>query len=138
MVSKLEAAAATDAAAEAQGTWFEYTASGERFRVKLARAGSTNEPFAKMQSDLLKPYRLKHRGTGPLDIPPAKDREMSRELYSKTVVKDWNEEDVGVPFSVEACADIFLKAPDFQDWVVNTAASADNFRKADIEARAGN
>lgn len=138
MVNKLEAAAATDTAAEVDGAWFEYTASGSVFRIKLARAGTVNEPFAKLQNDLLKPWRLRHRGTGPLEIPPKDDREMARKLYSQTVVKDWNVDDVGVPFSVEAVADLFIKAPDFQDWVVNTAQSADNFRRADIEARAGN
>jgi hypothetical protein len=139
MVNKLVAAAATDAAAEGSGAWFEYSASGQTFKVKLARAsGSVNPEFGKLQNELLKPYRFKHRGAGPLDIPPEKDREMSRELYSRTVVKDWNVEDVGVEFSPEAVASVMVQAPDFQDWVVNTSANADNFRKADIEAIAGN
>lgn len=140
MFNKLVAAAATDAAAEAEGTWFEFCPDGvSRFRIKLARSGTGNPAFVKMQTDMLRPYRLAMRpGSTQLNIPHEKDREIQRVLHAKTIVKDWDALDIGMPFSVEACIETMKESNDFLDWVITTAAASDNFRKVQIEESAGN
>lgn len=140
MVNKLIAAAATDAAAEAEGAMFEFCPDGvSRFRIKLARSGTGNPAFVKMQTDMLRPYRLAMRpGSSNLNIPHEKDREIQRVLHAKTIVKGWNEEDVGVPFSVETCIEMMKESNDFLDWVITTSANSENFRKIALDDTAGN
>lgn len=138
MVNKLVAAAETDTAAEIEGAWFEYNPRGDQpFRVKLARTGSVNPEFTKLMEQRVRPFRAGVRD-GNASIPPAMERKINAEVYARTVVKDWNAEDVGEPFTVDACIDVFTKAPDFLMWVMGASSSADSFRKRQIEENAGN
>lgn len=138
MVNKLVAAAAPDAAAEKNGAWFEYVVDGTPFRVKLARAGTGNPEFMKLQNKLLKPWRAGARAGQAPDIPHEADRKIQRELYGTTIISDWDAEDFGEPFSKEAAMRTFEALNDFLDWVITTANQQENFRKAELEAAAGN
>ena len=139
MANKLTKAAATDVAAEKEGSWFEYSPDGEQtFRIKLARAGNTNHQFVKLQEDLIRPHRAGAKDPRNIKIPPEIDRDIQRKLYSQTIVKDWAPDDVGEPFSVENCYKMFKEADDVLAWCIATAQNADNYRKVVVEEHAGN
>ena len=138
MVNKLVAAAETDTAAEADGAWFEYNPRGDTpFRVKLARAGAANAAFTAAMEKRIRPFRVGVRNSDA-KIPPEIARKIDVEVYANHVVKDWNAEDVGVPFSVDACIEAFKAAPDFLAWVMASSTNADSFRRQMIEDNAGN
>lgn len=138
MTNKLVAAAGVDPAAEKDGAWFEYGAGGLAFNVKLARAGSGNPEFMKLQNRLLKPWRSGAKGGGSMDIPHETDRRIMRELYAKTIVKDWDATQFGQPFTIENCIDTMRDLNDFLDWVINISNAQENYRKAELEEAAGN
>lgn len=140
MTNLLVAAAATDAAAEKGGAWFEYApeGSGKSFRVKMRRAGTSNAAYMKRHSDLTRPWRNAARPGQPPNIPHEKDREIMRQLLADTIVVDWNADDFGQPFTKEALIATFEQVDDFVNWVSATASAAENFRKAEVEAAAGN
>lgn len=138
MVNKLVAAAAVDPAAEKEGTWFEYIKNGQTFRVKLARSGTSNPEYMKLQARLLKPWRAGAKGGQAPEIPPEADRQIMRQLYAETVVRDWEFKDFDEPFSVANCVATFKMLDDFLTWAVNISDSQDNFRKVEIEEAAGN
>lgn len=138
MVNKLVAAAETDTAAEADGAWFEYNPRGDTpFRVKLARSGTSNSAFTQAMEKRVRPFRVGVRDNNA-KIPPEVERKINAEVFANHVVKDWNEEDVGAPFSVDACIEAFKAAPDFLAWVMGASSTADSFRKQIIEENAGN
>lgn len=139
MRNKLTAAAETDTAAETEGAWFEYSPRGDEvFRVKMARAGNNNADFGREMEKRVRPFRAGVRDAKSAVIPPHIERKINAEVYARTVVKDWNADDVGEPFSIEACIQIFMDAPDFLAWVMNASSSADSFRKQVIAENAGN
>ncbi len=138
MVNKLVAAAGVDPAAEKNGAWFEYVAGGDTFRVKLARAGTGNADFMKLQNKLLRPWRAGARGGQAPDIPHETDRKIQRELYGTIIVVDWNAEDFGEAFSKEAVIRTFEGFNDFLDWVITISNQQESFRKASLEEARGN
>lgn len=138
MVNKLVAAAAVDPAAEKDGAWFEYTKGGQTFRVRIAKSGTSNAEFMKTQARLLKPWRAGAKGGNAPEIPPEADRQIMRQIYAQTVVKDWEAEDFGETFTPDRCIETFRLLDDFLTWVVNISAEQDNFRKAEIEEAQGN
>ncbi len=137
MVNKLVAAAETDTAAENDGAWFEFTASGSTFRIKLARAGLGRGAFQRDMQKRTAPYRTGVRDNSTV-IPDSVLRKINADLYATHILKDWNEDDVGTPFSVDAARSALEQSSEFLEWCINTAASAENFRKITIENNAGN
>jgi hypothetical protein len=138
MVNKLVAAAGLDPAAEKDGAWFEYSAGGSIFRVKLARAGTGNAEFMKLQNKLLRPWRAGARGGQAPDIPHEADRKIQRELYGTVIAVDWDADDFGEPFSKEAIIRTFVAMNDFLDWVITISNQQESFRKAELEEAQGN
>lgn len=137
MANKLVAAPQTDPTAEAEGVWDVYTnAEGNEFRVKLARAGTNNPDFLKLSNDVMKPYQ--RIGKVSTDLPYPIQRQMSRKLYAGSVVKDWNEDDFGVPFSIPECVKTMELANDFLDWVVERSQNASRYMKSVTEDASGN
>ena len=72
----------TDAVREAEGFPIEY----DDFRVTIARAGGANKAYAKVLEARTKPYR---RAIALEIMDNDRSLEILREVYSETIVKDW-------------------------------------------------
>ena len=132
----------TDRAAESEGAWMDYGT----FRLRLRRAGPSNKSFVRqMEAQYLKPFARK------LDAGTMTDDQsipILARIYAETIVVDWDsdlgphlvEGEDGKPlkFSPEACADLFVKIPDFFRIVQRDASSLETFRQAQAEADAKN
>jgi hypothetical protein len=138
MVNMLVAAAGVDPAAERDGQWVEYARGGKVFNVKLARAGTGNPEFMKLQNKLLKPWRAGARGGQPAEIPHEQDRKIQRELYASVIVVDWDAKQFGEEFTKENVINLFIVLNDFLDWVITVSNDADTYVKRSLEEAAGN
>lgn len=130
-MAKLASIFGTNQQLEKEGVWIEIQdpGAGEPARIKIARAGGTNDKLAKVADEKWKPYRqLLTRGL----VPPDVERKVIAEIYAESVVLDWqnveDEDGHPIPFTPAACAAMMLALPDFLSQVMIEAKRLDNFR----------
>jgi len=136
---------ATDKELEKKGIVLDYG----QFRVTVARAGSANHKFVRTHEILTKPVR---RLIEQEILPVEKEREISRQLYAKAVVLNWEVKDdkekwkQGIeapdgsilPYTEENVINTFAALPDLFADIQIQSNKMQLFRVADREADAKN
>ena len=136
---------ATDKELEKKGIVLDYG----QFRVTVARAGSANHKFVRTHEMLTKPVR---RLIEQEILPVEKEREISRQLYAKSVVLNWEVKDdkekwkQGIeapdgsilPYTEENVINTFAALPDLFADIQIQSSKMQLFRVADREADAKN
>lgn len=120
-----------------EGVWFEYSPDGETiYRVKLKRAGGLNDGFTRLMEKLTRP--LRRSGNDTSHIVPAKQREITAEVYAEHIVIDWD----AVAFECDCNPDNIKKAfkddNNFLEFCVQSANAAAFFRENARTTEAGN
>lgn len=137
MTSKLASVAKADPALEVDGVQVDYSPDGEtHFRCSLARAGGSNNGYHKALEEATRAFRTSGVDLSRVDF--TKQRNIMAGVYAKTVIKGWNDEDFGVPFSAENAEAMFLEVPDFLDFCVQEANKAAAYRRKNIADASGN
>lgn len=122
----------TNKSLEAEGVpvHFGLNAKGEMTTITVRRAGGSNTAFTKRYEALTKPYRRQIQ-LNMMDQSVLKD--IMCRLYAETVVSGWsgvldrnNENEV--PFSVDACIDLFKNADEVFGEVVDVSTNAAVYR----------
>ncbi|MDV6347470.1 hypothetical protein R2083_08075 [Nitrosomonas sp. Is35] len=135
----------TDKNLEKSGIVIDYG----QFRVTVARAGSANHKFVRTHEILTKPVR---RLIEQEILPVEKEREISRQLYAKAVVLNWEVKDdkekwkQGIeapdgsilPYTEENVINTFAALPDLFADIQIQSNKMQLFRTADKEADAKN
>jgi hypothetical protein len=135
----------TDRELEKKGIVLDYG----QFRVTVARAGSANHKFVRTHEILTKPVR---RLIEQEILPVEKEREISRQLYAKAVVLNWEVKDdkekwkQGIeapdgsilPYTEENVINTFAALPDLFADIQIQSNKMRLFRAADKEADAKN
>jgi len=135
----------TDRELEKKGIVLDYG----QFRVTVARAGSANHKFVRTHEILTKPVR---RLIEQEILPVEKEREISRQLYARAVVLNWEVKDdkekwkQGIeapdgsilPYTEENVINTFAALPDLFTDIQIQASKMQLFRVADREADAKN
>jgi len=135
----------TDRELEKKGIVLDYG----QFRVTVARAGSANHKFVRTHEILTKPVR---RLIEQEILPVEKEREISRQLYAKAVVLNWEVKDdkekwkQGIeapdgsilPYTEENVINTFAALPDLFTDIQIQSNKMQLFRVADKEADAKN
>lgn len=135
----------TDKELEKKGIVLDYG----QFRVTVARAGSANHKFVRTHEILTKPVR---RLIEQEILPVEKEREISRQLYAKAVVLNWEVKDdkekwkQGIeapdgsilPYTEENVINTFAALPDLFTDIQIQSNKMQLFRVADKEADAKN
>ena len=135
----------TDRELEKKGIVLDYG----QFRVTVARAGSANHKFVRTHEMLTKPVR---RLIEQEILPVEKEREISRQLYAKAVVLNWEVKDdkekwkQGIeapdgsilPYTEENVINTFAALPDLFADIQIQSSKMQLFRVADREADAKN
>lgn len=135
----------TDRELEKKGIALDYG----QFRVTVARAGSANHKFLRTHEMLTKPVR---RLIEQEILPVEKEREISRQLYAKAVVLNWEVKDdkekwkQGIeapdgsilPYTEENVINAFAALPDLFADIQIQSNKMQLFRTADKEADAKN
>lgn len=135
----------TDRELEKKGIVLDYG----QFRVTVARAGSANNKFVRTHEMLTKPVR---RLIEQEILPVEKEREISRQLYAKAVVMNWEVKDdkekwrQGIeapdgsilPYTEENVINTFAALPDLFADIQIQSNKMQLFRTADKEADAKN
>jgi len=136
---------ATDKELEKKGIVLDYG----QFRVTVARAGSANHKFVRTHEILTKPVR---RLIEQEILPVEKEREISRQLYARAVVLNWEVKDdkekwkQGIeapdgsilPYTEENVINTFAALPDLFTDIQIQSNKMQLFRVADKEADAKN
>lgn len=135
---------AVDKGLEQEGVYLTY---GD-FRIKIARAGGSNERYRRLIQAKLKPHRYQ---IDTDTLPEGVAEDVQREAYASAVVLGWEtKSDTGewepvletpegkIPYSVDACVKLFKDLPDLFNDVRNAATKVSTFRKAEEEADAKN
>lgn len=131
----------TDSGAESAGVWFDYDLGdgSPPVRVKVARAGGSNEKMSRVADAKWKPYR-RQLALDALD--PKTEKRITAEIYAESVILDWEnvEGDDGkpLPFTKENVVEALLALPDFFAEVVRQSSRIANFRALDREEDAKN
>lgn len=125
----------TDYQKEIDGTWVEF----DGFKVKIARAGGSNQAYLKALERETKPYRRAiQNGSISLEIAD----KIVQKVYAETVVKGWegitDEQGNPMAFSKETCAEVFEALPEFFAEVKQLAENMEMFRQVSLEAEAKN
>lgn len=135
----------TDKELEKKGIVLDYG----QFRVTVARAGSANHKFVRTHEFLTKPYR---RLIEQEMLPVDKEREITRQLYAKAVILNWEVKDdkekwkQGIeapdgsvlPYTEENVINTFAALPDLFADIQIQSNKMQLFRTADKEADAKN
>jgi hypothetical protein len=132
----------TDTSVEREGLWLEYgtNSKGEAIRIRIARAGGSNDRYLKLLEARFKPHRrilqvdaLEHRTL---------IEKISREVYAETVLLAWEgvEDRDGnvISFSKDAAVKLMCDLPDLYSDIVQQSTNASLFRKSIREADAKN
>lgn len=99
---------------EQEGIWLDY---GD-FRIKITRAGATNDRFKKLMEAKMKPHR-RAMANDTMDNKVA-DR-VTREVWAESIVLGWDSalgpnvipyQGAGFPFNVDNCIKLFTDLPD--------------------------
>lgn len=78
----------TDSVLEQEGAWIEMPhGEGEISRFLIARQGGSNDVFTKALTKAIAPHRKMMRNDK--DLPPEVQRQILIDVYSRTIVLDW-------------------------------------------------
>lgn len=127
---------ATDKKLEQEGIVLDY---GDGLELRIARAGGSNVKFEKVVQLKMKKYdRLVKNDL----LDPGQMREVMREVLAETVVLGWkgvtDRQGNDIPFSKEACIQLFKDLPDLFDDVLEQSRKANLFKESILEEEAGN
>lgn len=135
MSSNINKMFGTDKNIETKGIVIDY---GE-FKITIARAGGSNKAYERLLEKITKPYR---RAIDNETIDQSLSIDLLMQVYSKTIVLGWEDvvNDVGdpIPFSSEACLQLFRENKDFFLDVQSQASKMALFRKEIQDFEAGN
>ncbi len=114
-----------------EGVWLRFP-GGRAFRC--LRAGGSNTKFVRAFQAAIKPYaRQIERKT----LDPELSDQIMRDVYSRTVVKDWEgiEDADGndVPYSPETAVEFFKVVPELFNELTDQCANMANFAEAVAE-----
>lgn len=136
----------TDKALETDGIWKDYITH----RVKIARAGGSNDRYLKTMEDLQKTLR---RSGDPSEIPKSRQDAIMAKVLAETIVLDWqtwdDEKQDWVPgiekvdgsvgkFTKELVTETLLELPDVMNVIQMDAMSHKNFLETVREEEKGN
>lgn len=126
----------TDKGLEQTGVVLDY---GDGMEVRIARAGGANIKFEKAVQAKMRKFGLQAKH----DLLDADQmREVMREVLAETVVLGWtgftDREGNDLPFSREACIQVFKDLPDLFEDVLEQSRKAALFKTTVLEAEAGN
>lgn len=125
---------------EQEGVWLDY---GD-FRIKITRAGATNDRFKRLMNDKMKPHRRAMANDTMSD--KVGDR-VTREVWAESIVLGWDSplganlmpyQGAAFPFSVENCIKLFTDLPDLFIDVREQSMKMGLFLEDTAEADAGN
>ena len=135
MTSNISKMFGTDKNIEKNGITIDY---GD-FQITIARAGGSNQAHDRMLEKLTKPYR---RAIQNETIDHNLSIDLMMQVYAKTVVLGWknvtDEKGNDIPFSSEACLQMFRDNRDFFFDVQSQATKMALFKKDIQEFEAGN
>lgn len=130
-----------DSKAEKEGVWLEYGdgADGKPVRIRVARAGGSNNAYTKRLEALVKPHRRQIQ-TETIDAELV--QKMLKQAYAETVVLAWenvtDESGNALPFSAANVVKLFNDLPDLWLDVQEQAQRAALYRADILAAEAGN
>lgn len=125
---------------EQEGIWLDY---GD-FRIKITRAGATNERFKKLMEAKMKPHR-RAMANDTMDNKVA-DR-VTREVWAESIVLGWDSplgpnvmpyQGAAFTFSVDNCVKLFTDLPDLFIDVREMSMKMGLFLEDTAEADTGN
>jgi len=131
----------TDNTLEKDGILLEYgeNSKGKPICIRVARAGGSNNAYAKRMEARVKPYRRQIQNE---TMESALVERIVKEVYAETVVLGWeNVEDENgndMEFSVENCLKLFDDLPDLFRDIQEQSQRAALFRQEVREADAKN
>lgn len=124
---------ASDKALEAKGIWLDFGA----FKIRVARAGGSNQKFRIALEQKLRPYQLQMK-TGTMDNEQA--LRLLAEAYAETVVLGWegvtDSEGKAMAFTQENVVKLFTDLPELFNEVQEQAGKLANFRALEQEEAA--
>lgn len=114
-----------------EGVWLVFPGN---HKIKVLRAGGSNEKFVRLFSNAIKPFRRQmDRGT----LDPAKSNEIMIGVYVDSVILDWEgfKDTTGapIPYSKQAARELLQALPELFNDIVNFASDAATFQQADAE-----
>jgi hypothetical protein len=135
----------TDAEMESKGVIVDY---GD-FRVRLAHAGQGNTRYVKYAEKMMKPVR---RAMEAGSLGNERSLAIMLDIYAKTIILDWQVRDgvdkwkTGIeskdgsilPFNEDNVLSTLKALPNLFLDLQQQATSISNFRRAELEAEAGN
>lgn len=129
-----------DPSLERDGIWLEYgDKDGKPVRIRIARAGGSNNAYTKRLEALVKPYR---RQIQTEVIEGEQVQKLLRQAYAETVVLAWENvtdaDGAPMPFSAANVVKLFTDLPDLWQDVQEQAQRAALFRAEVLAADAGN
>lgn len=121
----------TDQDMELQGVALDL---GEGRQIFVRRAGGANKRYGMRLSAAMKPYKFQiDQGTVSDDI----SKQVLYGVAAETLVCGWkgftNPSNEEIPFSIEACVDLFYALPDIYGYVMQTATTASLYRKEQLK-----
>ena len=123
---------ATDKDLEIEGVWVKIS---DEVMIKIRRAGGSNKAYDREVSRLSRPFKQQlQRGT--LDNEEAALK-IIRPAFIRTVVLDWegikDEHGKDLPFSPQACTELFDTYPDVYNVLKDTSDEMSTFRRREME-----
>lgn len=126
----------TDSDLESSGITLDL---GEAGKFKIARAGGSNERFARRMLSATKPYR---RAIANETMNPKDADRVAAQVFAETVLLGWSgvtgPDGKDLPFTVENAIQLFLDLPDLFAEIRRAASDAALFRREILEAEQGN
>lgn len=131
----------TDISAEREGIWLEYgtNSKGLPIRIKICRAGGSNDPYLKKLEVRFKPYKrllqIDSMDKGLLD-------KLIRETYAEAVLLTWegveDRDGNAMEFNKENALKLLTELPDLYGDILAQSQNSALFRKEVREADAKN
>lgn len=107
---------------------------GEGRHIYVRRAGGSNKAYGTRLSAAMKPYKFQ------IDQGTVSEETSKKVLYAvaaETLVVGWagfkDDQDNEIPFSKDACVQLFYDVPDMYTYVMQTATSAGLYRKEQLK-----
>lgn len=125
----------SDASLETEGVW---TTIGT-MEFKLARAGGDNDDFVKAVTKSFKPFQVAIAND---TMPKEMAVDLVVDVFVDTIIKDWKNvygrDKQAIEFSKDAAKTLLRDLPNLFIALQAEAQKISNFRKANLEAAAGN
>ena len=131
----------TDKQAEQEvGIVLNYGSAG---KIRVARAGGTNQRYIKALEERMRPYRINARnGKVELNVDDATASKLLVEVFADAVVLDWegirDRNGDLMEFNHENVVKLFTDLPELFSDVMEQASKLDNFLLESTESDAGN